>query len=282
MKNVAPLRYDVIFKKAFSDPEVFTALVKDFLDIEIEIDHVEDDKVFIPSVGKVATRFDLFAEDKKNRVIVEVQHAHYSDTYERFLYYQCSAMVETIASSKDYKFPITVITLVFLTGKKTPSPDSGILVHDFKVRDFVTGKEIKNIYKRKHQLLFVFTNDSAPTETPEKCLEWMQAIDDSLDEEVDEKAYSNPNIQRLFQLIEKDHVSPEEYAKMKDEYNKAESENNAFKKGELKGRKEGEEKLREAEKKRLKAAQNLKNIGTLSEEQIASATGLSLDEVRAL
>ena len=53
--------YDVIFKKAFSDPDIFTALVKDFLNINIEIDHVEDDKVFIPSVGKVATRFDLFA-----------------------------------------------------------------------------------------------------------------------------------------------------------------------------------------------------------------------------
>ncbi len=44
MKQVASLRYDVIFKKAFSHPELFTALVKDFLDIEID-------------------------EDKKNRII---------------------------------------------------------------------------------------------------------------------------------------------------------------------------------------------------------------------
>jgi hypothetical protein len=31
MKRVAPLRYDVIFKKAFCDPEIFTAFVNDTL-----------------------------------------------------------------------------------------------------------------------------------------------------------------------------------------------------------------------------------------------------------
>jgi hypothetical protein len=54
MKQVAPLRYDVIFKKAFGQPEMFAALVGDLLDIQLEIDEVENDKVFIPSVGKVA------------------------------------------------------------------------------------------------------------------------------------------------------------------------------------------------------------------------------------
>ena len=53
MKQVAPLRYDVIFKKAFSQPEMFTALVNDLLDIQLEIDEVENDKVFVPTVGKV-------------------------------------------------------------------------------------------------------------------------------------------------------------------------------------------------------------------------------------
>jgi len=77
-------------------------------------------------------------------------------------------MVETIASSKSYGFPVTVITLVFFTGKNTPSPDSSILVHDFEPRDFVTGKVIDNVYKRKHRLIFVFTNDSSHADMPEK------------------------------------------------------------------------------------------------------------------
>lgn len=34
MKQVAPLRYDVIFKKAFCDPAIFTAFVQDALGIK--------------------------------------------------------------------------------------------------------------------------------------------------------------------------------------------------------------------------------------------------------
>ncbi|OAD22477.1 hypothetical protein THIOM_001717, partial [Candidatus Thiomargarita nelsonii] len=58
--KVAPLRYDVIFKKAFSNVELFKALVKDFLGIEnLKIDKVENDKAFFPPVGKVNLKFDL-------------------------------------------------------------------------------------------------------------------------------------------------------------------------------------------------------------------------------
>ncbi|KHD10397.1 hypothetical protein PN36_06340 [Candidatus Thiomargarita nelsonii] len=262
MKKVAPLRYDVIFKKAFGQPEMFTALVNSLLDLQIEINEVEN----------VATRFDLFAEDKKNRLLIEVQHAHYSDTYERFVYYQCSAMVDLIASSANYSFPVTVITLVFFTGKKTPNPNgSGILVHDFEPRDLANGEVVEGVYGQKHRLIFVFTNSVKKKKTPKNYLEWMQAIDDSLDENVNEEGYTNPHIRRLFELIEKDQITPEEYARMKDEYNQEESEKQA----EEKGRREGEDKLR-------KAASNLKTLGSLTEEEIAGAIGLSLDEVRAL
>ena len=46
MKQVASLRYGVIFKKAFCDPEIFTAFVRDMLGIKIEIDQVETEKAF--------------------------------------------------------------------------------------------------------------------------------------------------------------------------------------------------------------------------------------------
>jgi len=36
MKEVASLRYGVIFKKSFSDYEIFTAFVRDFLEIDID------------------------------------------------------------------------------------------------------------------------------------------------------------------------------------------------------------------------------------------------------
>ncbi|MCK5522601.1 MAG: Rpn family recombination-promoting nuclease/putative transposase [Thiomargarita sp.] len=291
MKQVAPLRYDVIFKKAFSHPAIFTAISKDFLGIQLEISKVENDKAFIPSIGSIATKFDLFAEDKKNRVIVEVQHAHYSDSYERFFYDQCSTMVKTIASSDGYHFPMTVITIVFFTGKNSPSPDSGIVVQDFEAKDFVTGRLLDNVYQRQHRIIFVFTKDFAHADTPEPCREWMQAIDDSLDEKVNEKEYSNPSIQELFKVIEKEKITPEERARMKDEYNQENAEKQSFKKGKNEGwkngkdegLKEGKEKgMKEGKEKMKEAARNLKALGTLTMEQIASATGLTLKVVKAL
>ncbi|MEK8018762.1 MAG: hypothetical protein VSS75_017965 [Candidatus Parabeggiatoa sp.] len=209
-------------------------------------------------------------------MIVEVKHAHDSDTFERFMYYQCSAMVETIISSENYTFPITVITMVFFTQKKTPSPDSGIIVHDFEPRDFISGKLLDKVYLRKHKLIFVFTNKWAHSKTPKPYREWMQAIHDSLDGEVDDEAYTNPSIQELFQVIEKDKITPEERARMKEEHNQEAAEMQKFKEGEEKGRKEGkDEGMKEA-------ARNFKALGTLTDEQIASSTGLSLEIVKAL
>ena len=62
MIKVASLRYGVIFKKAFCDPEIFTAFVRDFIGIELEINRVETEKSFDPPIGKVNSRFDLFAD----------------------------------------------------------------------------------------------------------------------------------------------------------------------------------------------------------------------------
>ncbi len=294
MKQVAPLRYDVIFKKAFSDPQIFTALVKDFLDIDFEIDQVESEKIFNPPIGSVETRFDLFAEDKKNRIIVEMQHRHYPDAYDRFLYYQCSALIESIKTSKNYRFPFRVITLVFFTGKKTPSPGDNVLVHDFKVRN-LKDKVIKSIYGQKHQLFFVFSNSAGIT-TPKKPNEWIRAIDDSLDEQVNDEEYTNPQIHRLFDLIEKDQITPKERARMKDEYNQLSSDKTVFQDGEEKGKAEGmiegerkgkAEGMIEGERKgkaegMIETAKNLKKLATLTDKQISTATGLSLDDVQAL
>jgi hypothetical protein len=92
MKEVASLRYGVIFKKAFSRPNIFKAFVKDFLGLDLEIDQVETEKSFAPAIGAVDSRFDLFAEDKKNRIIVDIQHARLGDHYDRFLHYHWRAV----------------------------------------------------------------------------------------------------------------------------------------------------------------------------------------------
>ncbi len=280
--KVAPLRYDVIFKKAFGQPELFKALVKDFLQIDnFEIDKVENDKAFYPPVGNVNFKFDLFAEDKKNRIIVEMQQAHYSDTYERFLYYQLCAMVESIASSKSYSFPATVNTVIFFSRKRTPSPNSGLLEVDFQARDTYDGSVIEKVFgKRQHRLLFVYVNDFCDVYSSEETAKWMQAFSDTLDSEVDSEDYENPYISEMFEIIKEDNITADERAQMKEENNLEEGEKIALEKGREKGRKEGREEGRQEALE--EAARNFLAIGSLSVEQIANATGLSLERVKVL
>jgi hypothetical protein len=136
MKYVASLRYGVIFKKAFGDVEVFTHFVKDFLGISLEIDQVETEKSFDPPIGNVDSRFDLYAEDKKNRVIVDIQHQYFSDHYQRFLHYHCAAILEQVSSAKNYYPALRVFTIVVLTsGNKY---NSAIATVNFDPVDFVT------------------------------------------------------------------------------------------------------------------------------------------------
>ena len=48
--------------------------------------------------------------------------------------------------------------------------------------------------------------------------EWLEAIDDTLDKKVNEENYHKPMIKKVFELIKHDNTTPQEYAKMKDEY----------------------------------------------------------------
>jgi len=283
MKNVAPLRYDVIFKKAFGEPKIFTAFIRDLLDIKLEIDVVEKDKAYDPPIGSVQTKFDLYAEDTKNRVIIDMQHVRFSDHYHRFLHYHCAALLAQVVKSKNYSPELKVYTIVILTSGDKHKTDVSTIDFDPKNRK---GEPLGEI---DHQVIYICPK-YLQDDTPKEYRQWLEMIEDSLDEQVDESHYSIPEIQEIFDIIEKDQVTPEERARMFDEYNVAELKQEEFKKakevafdeGFAEAQKEGEEKIRKAEKKIRETAQNLKKLGALSDEQIASATGLSLDEVGAL
>ncbi|RKZ59765.1 MAG: hypothetical protein DRR08_13100 [Candidatus Parabeggiatoa sp. nov. 2] len=262
---VESLESDTIFKKGFRNVEIFKSLVKDFTGVALEIDEVENDKAFDKSIGKVKAKFDLFAEDKKNRIIVEAQHANYSDNFERFYYYHQVATVETIASSKNYGFPKTILTLVFFTNRHSPVFGKNIFVHDASMRYLMDDKVAEKIFPHKHRLFFIFTKDpEGDLDIPEECREWIKAIADTLTESVYEDSYNNEMIKKLFKIISKSETTPEERAKMKEEYNQAEFER--------KTRIES----------RIEIAHNFKTLGTVSDEQIANATGLTLKEVEEL
>jgi len=65
-----------------------------------EIDVVEKDKAYDPPIGSVRTKFDLYAFDPKNRVIVDMQR--FSDHYHRWLHYHCAALLAQAVKSKNY------------------------------------------------------------------------------------------------------------------------------------------------------------------------------------
>lgn len=264
MKQVASLRYGVIFKKAFADPQIFTAFVRDVVGVEIEIDRVETEKSFNPPIGNVAIEFDLYAEDKKNRIIVDIQHERYFDHYDRFLHYQCATILEQISNANDYRPKLSVYTVVVLTSGDKHKHDLAIIDFDpHTLQDEPLG-EIP------HKVFYIcpkYVNDK----TPAALREWLLAIDDSLDEEVDQAEYTHPEIQRIFDLIEKNLVTPEERARMFEESHQEELKQSAF----ADGREEGE--LRKA----MEIARLLLADG-MTPSAVSRVTGLTVEQVEAL
>ncbi len=53
--------------------EVFTQFANDILDIDLHIDEVHTEYEYPEPIGFVKSKYDLFAEDKEQRIIVEIQ-----------------------------------------------------------------------------------------------------------------------------------------------------------------------------------------------------------------
>lgn len=273
MKYVASLRYGVIFKKAFSDIEVFTQFVKDFTGVQLDIQQVETEKSFDPPIGNVDSRFDLYAQDLKNRIIVDIQHQNLSDHYHRFLHYHCAAVLEQASSAKNYQPALRVFTIVVLTsGNRYESAISRI---NFDPIDFVTQQPLGEI---QHQVLYL-TPKHLSTDIPEPYHEWLRAIGDSLDEQVEESEYHSPAILKIFELIQRDGLTPKDRARMKDEYCFEEVKLEEYKKGLEKGLAEGEHQVRQMQ---LSLACKLLQQGQLGRVTIAELTGLTVAELDLL
>ncbi|MFN8486337.1 MAG: hypothetical protein U0350_02020 [Caldilineaceae bacterium] len=256
MKQVAPLRYDVIFKKAFCDPAIFTAFVQAVANVTIQIDKVETEKSFKPPIGRVASRFDLFAEDVKNRVIVDIQHVRYPDHYAAFLHYHCAAILEQVAKAENYRPNLAVYSIVVLTSGDKHGVDVATIDFDPKTR------MNKGLGEIPHKVFYLCPK-YANAETPPALREWLRAIDDTLDEQVEERDYQHPQIRRIFDLIVQDAISPEERARMFEEYNREQLKQD------------------ELEQQKRTIASSLLAQG-IDVTVIAMATGLSAEEIAAL
>lgn len=257
MKQVASLQYGVIFKKAFSQPDIFTAFVKAVLGIKFSCDKVETEKSFRPAIGNVDSRFDLFAQDEKNRVIVDIQHRKKDSHYDRFLHYHCAAILEQMPrGEQSYRPPLAVYTIVVLTSMDKYEKD--VLTIDFDPKD-LQGKGIGEIPHKVIYLCPKYVNEN----TPIAYREWMTAIADTLDKTVEETDYHDAMIQKVFEAIEENGLTPRDRYNMIEEY-----EDQLFVETE-----------RQDSKKEI--AKNLlaENVAI---EIIAKTTGLSRSEIETL
>jgi hypothetical protein len=213
MLKVVPLRYGTAFKKAFSDHEVFSRFASDVLELPIEVDTVHQEYRYPEAVGRVNVEYDLFAEDVKHRVIVEVQHIRERDFFERFLHYHLVGVVEQPLTFEHYRAARTVCTVVVLTTEPRDADHRfSVAVSDMDP----VNEQGKHLGVYRHRLVFLnpkIIND----ETPPAARRWMELIADSLDGEVEVARYPDPLMQRVLGAIGKKALTPEELARVIDE-----------------------------------------------------------------
>jgi predicted transposase/invertase (TIGR01784 family) len=239
MLDVVPLKYGTAFKKAFGDPEVFSGFAQAVLGIDVKVERVEQEHGFRPVYGQVDIKYDLFAEDPEKRLVIELQHVREDDSFDRFLYYHLIGQAEQIQNADDYRFRRTVYTIVVLTRlPNDPSLRFDVAVHDGDLRTLDGAK--LGVYG--HRLVFVNARGFRP-ETPAPLRRWLEMIEDSLDQKVDETRYPEPLLQRVLRTIERSRVSPEEAYLLKEEAQwesaKREARGEGMAEGEARGKAEG-------------------------------------------
>lgn len=267
MIDVVPLRYGTAFKKAFSDPEVFSAFVRDIIGVELEFSRIEQEKAFLAPIGAVDIRFDLFGEDTKHRVIVELQHVRQQDMFARFHYYHLVAQLEQVKSGKNYNAERTVYTIVILT--RLPEDEQLRFDVASQSSDIVTlnGRPLGLF---QHRIVFVNPRAISST-TPPAIRRWLELFEDSLDETIDESSFPDPLFQRVIQAIEVDNLSPRENYLYKEEAEWEDTKTTSFRDGKNEGLKEGRD---EGLKEGLRAGL-LKAI-----RDICDLLGITFDESR--
>jgi len=280
MIEVIPLKYGTMFKRVFSQPDVFNQFAKDILGIELNVSKVHTEYEYPEPIGFVRSKYDLFAEDTEQRIIVEIQHVKEEDFFDRFLYYHLISLVEQVGGFDEYGFDRTVYTIVVLTS----IPRDGSINFSCAISDISPVDEWGNkVPVYPHRLVFLAPR-KVNEKTPAGVRKWLDFIADSLDGKVEESNYNERLFQRMVEDIRKRTIDPDLLSEIKDEaaweLAKArfarEGREDGMEEGWKEGRKEGLEKGRE------ESARNLLSIGVLTDEQIAQVTGLTLEKLKLL
>ena len=213
MIEVVPLKYGTAFKQVFSQPEVFTRFAQDVLGIKLNIDTVHTEYEYPEPIGFVRSRYDLFAEDEEQRIIVEIQHVKEEDFFNRFLYYHLISMAEQVRGFDEYGFERTVFTIVVLTS----IPRDGSVNFSCAVSDFSPIDERGNrVPVYPHRLVFL-SPPQASEHTPPAIRRWLDFIADSLDGKLEESSCTDAMFQQMAEAMRRHTIDPTVLAEIKDE-----------------------------------------------------------------
>ena len=127
---LAPLDNEIIFKKAFTDKEVFHYFIKDLFNIDIVVDKIETEKKFTPPISPIDFELDIYAESTDHHFIIEIQRIDYNYNFDRFLYYFLTLIINQQKKANDYKFKQKVLGVVVFTRPFRISDRDGIPIRD--------------------------------------------------------------------------------------------------------------------------------------------------------
>ena len=185
MIEVIPLKYGPPFKKLFGQPHIFSQFASDVLGTTVKVPHVHTEYEYPEPVGFVRSRYDLFAEDEEQRIIIEIQNVKEDDFFDRFLYYHLISLVEQVRGFKEYCFDRIIYTIVVLTSV----PRDKMIKFSYAVSDWNPVDEYgERISVYPHRLVFLAPR-LVNAQTPPPIRKWLKFIEDSLDGKMNESDY---------------------------------------------------------------------------------------------
>ncbi len=214
---LARLDNEVFFKKAFTDAVVFRAFVKDIVGIDVNPEKIETEKAFQPKLGNINFKYDIFAEDIKKRIIIEIQKVEYDHNFDRFLHYHLQAITEQQRSSEDYSVERTVYTIVVMTAPYRINEKTREFYRDEVLISSLNPKNLKGIERKifNHELIYLNPNYKGQ-DTPQNYRDWLDLIYESIHNPENPKInIQNKGIKRVTEIVSYENISPEEWEEAK-------------------------------------------------------------------
>jgi hypothetical protein len=267
--TLARLDNEVFFKKAFTDEIVFKAFVKDIVGIEVQPDKIETEKAFQPKLGSINFKYDIFAEDSKKRIVIEIQKVEYDHNFDRFLHYHLQAITEQQGNSEDYTVEKIVYTIVVMTAPYKINAKTREIYKDGGLISKLNPKNLRGVERKffNHELIYLNPNYKGE-DTPLNYRDWLDLIYESIhNPENPVLNTNNEGVKRASEIVSYENITPDEWEQSKIE---------ASKRKVIKLEREagGEEKTIEIAKNAI--------LEGATDNFIAKITGLSIEEIQDL